>query len=107
MLDGFLQGIYLFMTPSVKKFCPVWELVPCAACIPVNSYKVNEAAKQFVLLSGWPWKHHLLQEDLAAGSTGTVGIYQLSGGHLHKTLTDGLGLHWLIGQSCSIMCKFL
>lgn len=67
------------MTPTVKKFCPVWELVPCGSCIPVNSYKVNGAAKQFVLLSGWPRKHHLPQEDLAAGSTGTVGIYQLRG----------------------------
>ena len=67
------------MTPTVKKFCPVWELVPCGSCIPVNSYKVNGAANQIVLLSGWPRKHHLPQEDLAAGSTGTVGIYQLRG----------------------------
>lgn len=64
------------MTSSVKKFCHVWKRVPRRACVPVNSWKVNAAAKQFVLLSGWPWKHCLQQEDLAAGSTGTAGIYQ-------------------------------
>lgn len=67
------------MTSSVKKFCHVWKLVPSGACVPVNSWKVNGAAKQFALLSGWPWKHRLQQEDLAAGSTGTVGIYQPRG----------------------------
>ena len=42
------------MTSSVKKFCHVWKLVPRRACVPVNSWEVNGAAKQFVLPSGWP-----------------------------------------------------
>lgn len=95
------------MTPSVQKFCPVGELVPCGACTPVNSSKVNGAAKQFALLSGWPWKHHLLQGDLAAGSTGTVGSYQPRG-------PRAWNFEWwtgapadLLDESYSIMYKFL